>query len=152
MSATEWKCKLNGALNKGINDLPHFLLPSQSAPASQLPHLTSSLPSGTTCLPGHSVTIYLFILNFRAKGQRGFLPALNCPPTFLHCDGGSEAAPVDLEMGILAASSLLSAAAVGADRAARGAVAASAASHTLGIRENEQFQLVTGVAALCGWP
>lgn len=83
------RLKLNGALKKIINDLPRFLLPSsQSAPASQLPHLTSCLPSE---LPASLSTVSLFIYPL-SSGQRA-VGAPACTPLsthiFLCCDGGT---------------------------------------------------------------
>lgn len=81
IACLNYRPKLNGVLKNRINDLPRFLLPSsQSAPASQLPHFLP--PFWTTWLPDHSVTVYLFILIFRAKGWWGLLPALNYPHRF----------------------------------------------------------------------
>lgn len=150
VACLNYRLKLKGALKTRINDLPRFLLPSsQSAPASQLPHLTSCLPSELPAFPDHSVTIYLFILIFRAKGWWGFLPALNYTH-FPLLRWRNQSTFSRLGDGIWTDSCLPRAVVRGAGWAP---VGQEQLLLQIGDRRlKEHFQGVTGIALLSGWP
>ena len=155
MLTTEWKRKLHGALGKGINDLPHALLSSStSAPASRLPRLTSCLPSEQPAsLTTVSLFIYFFVLILRAKGCRGFLPAPNYPPR--PCPAvTAEAKRLQRTRRQESGQRPLSLSAVVATGWAsrQGSSSFCSLINVRNRRVNEQFQLVTGVALLRGWP
>lgn len=138
---------------KRINDLPRFLLPSsKSATSFPTPTLDFLPPFWTTCLPDHSVTIYLFFHSYlQAKGLVE-APACTQLPThiFLCCDGGTKAPSAGLEMGILTilcAQGCCGWCSLGTCRAA----AAPAAWHRLETRDYTSTSRESLNSSLSGW-
>lgn len=154
IACLNYRLKLNDALKNRINDLPRFLLPSsQSAPASQLPHLTSCLPSE---LPGSLTTVSLFIYSSLSSGQRA--GGGSCLHSITHTDfpllwWRNQSTFSRLGDGNL--DSLLSVqGCCGWCRLGTwwGRSSSCSLAQIGDERLNEHFQGVTGIASLSGWP